>query len=73
MKIDIAKSELQPLRREVHNRLFELRQTPAAKSDDPAWRAVVSNEIAILEKFIRKLNQALKAAYGHDCGGQFYK
>lgn len=73
MKIDIAKEDLQPLRREVHNRLFELRQTPAAQSDDPAWRAVVSSEIALLEKFIRKLNRALIATYGHDCCGDHYK
>jgi len=73
MKIDITKQDLQPLRSETFKRLTYLRSTPAGQSSDPKFYAVVANEIAVLEKFIRKLNRALVAAYGHDCCGDHYK
>ena len=70
MKVDIARSELQTLRHETWHRLQYLRATPAAA--DPRTYSIVATEIIVLEKFIRKLNRALTAAYGHDCNGSFY-
>ena len=73
MKIDIAVNDLQTLRAETWYRLQWLRNTPAGKSSHPMSYAVVANQIAVLEKFIRKLNRALTVVHGHDCNADFYK
>ncbi len=64
MTIDIAKGELQTIRDVVHVAIYRMEHAPcpSASGDSPT----------IMRKLNRKLNRALKAAYGHDCCGDRY-
>ena len=72
MQVDIAKNDLLTLRREVYDRLDQLKRTPAATSDDPQFRNAVEPQIEVLSKFVRKLNRACVVAFGHDCHADAY-
>ena len=63
MKIDIAKDELQAIRDGINDSIYRLEHAPHPE---------VGSRPAIMRKFNRKLNAALKKAYGHDCCGNRY-
>ena len=63
MKIDIATGELQAVRGVVNDAIYRLEHAPHPE---------VGSRSAILRKLNRKLNRALKAAFGHDCCGDRY-
>ena len=65
MKIDIAKDELQVIRDVVDNSIYLREHVP--------FPGVYGNTAQILRKLNRKLNKALKQAYGHDCDGSHYR
>lgn len=58
MKIDIAKDDLFPLMRILHDEYRRLAGTPAAQSSDPMFRCCVDPDIRLLAKVIRKLDSA---------------
>lgn len=75
MNIDIAKDDLIPLRRELAELYDRMETYPVMLSLDPEWKRMqdsVREDMAIIAKTIRKLSQACKKAYGHDCCGYLY-
>ena len=72
MQIDVAKDDLLTLRKEVYERLSQLKRTPAATSNERQFRDAVDPQIAVLSKFVRKLNRACVLAFGHDCHADAY-
>ena len=64
MNLKVSKEELMSLRHVVSIQLGHMRHCPNPSA--------YGDCIPVAEKFIRKLNAALKKTHGHDCMGDTY-
>lgn len=74
MKIDISPKDMWYLRDAIHHAVW-LADNPPEDTSHPASgtsNPELSEKSRVLRKFNRKLNRALKKAYGHDCSGAYY-